>query len=71
MDAVERREAAALTDSPLRARDVQHIEQAMGRGVRDVDDHCAVLLLGAGLGSAVHDRAWLNLFPPPHVHSSM
>lgn len=47
-----------------RARDVQRIEQGMGRGVRDVNDHCAVLLLGAGLGMAVHDRAWLELFSP-------
>jgi hypothetical protein len=36
----------------------------MGRGVRDVNDHCAVLLLGAGLGRAVHDRAWRDLFSP-------
>ncbi|GAA4626971.1 DEAD/DEAH box helicase family protein [Actinoallomurus vinaceus] len=61
----EQREAAALTDSPThRARDVQRIEQGMGRGVRDVNDHCAVLLLGAGLARAVHDRAWLDLFSP-------
>lgn len=43
-----------------RARDLQR----MGRGVRDVNDHCAVLLLGAGLGMAVHDRTWLDLFSP-------
>lgn len=63
--AAERREASALLDSPtLRARDVQRIEQGMGRGVRDVNDHCAVLLLGAVLGMAVHDRTWLELFSP-------
>jgi hypothetical protein len=65
MAAADRREAAALIDSPTRrARDVQRIEQGMGRGVRDVNDHCAVLLLGAGLGMAVHDRAWQDLFSP-------
>jgi hypothetical protein len=45
-------------------RDVQRIEQGMGRGVRDVNDHCAVLLTGAGMGMAVHDDAWLELFSP-------
>ena len=65
MAAADRREAAALLDSPIRrGRDVQRIEQGMGRGVRDVNDHCAVLLLGAGLGMAVHDRDWLELFSP-------
>ncbi|WP_197672094.1 helicase C-terminal domain-containing protein [Alloactinosynnema sp. L-07] len=65
LDAVERREASALHDSPTRrARDVQRIEQGMGRGVRDVNDHCAVLLMGAGLGLAVHDDTWLGLFSP-------
>lgn len=63
MDAAERRETSALMDSPTRrARDVQRIEQGMGRGVRDVNDHCAVLLMGAGLGMAVYDDAWLELF---------
>ncbi|ABW16053.1 helicase c2 [Parafrankia sp. EAN1pec] len=65
LDAADRREASALADSPAqRARDVQRIEQGMGRGVRDVNDHCAVLLMGAGLGLAVHDDAWLELFSP-------
>ncbi|OLF06259.1 DEAD/DEAH box helicase [Actinophytocola xanthii] len=65
LDAAERREASALIDSPTRrVRDVQRIEQGMGRGVRDVNDHCAVLLMGAGLGVAVHDDAWLSLFSP-------
>lgn len=65
MDAVERREAIALADSPLRlAREVQRIEQGMGRGVRDTDDYCAVLLLGAGLGVATYDARYVNLFSP-------
>lgn len=65
LDAAERREASSLVDSPSRRmRDVQRIEQGIGRGVRDVNDHCAVLLMGAGLGMAVHDNAWLELFSP-------
>lgn len=65
LDNAERREAAALINSPTsHARDVQRIEQGMGRGVRDVNDHCAVLLLGAGLGTAVHDQTWLDMFSP-------
>jgi hypothetical protein len=65
MDAVERREAVALTSSPTRrARQVQRIEQGMGRGLRDLDDHCAVLLVGANLAVATHDIEWLGLFSP-------
>ena len=65
MDAWERREADALADSPGRlAREIQRIEQGMGRGVRDTEDHCAVLLLGANLGVATHDPRHLSLFSP-------
>ncbi|MEU6572589.1 helicase C-terminal domain-containing protein [Streptomyces sp. NPDC046805] len=65
MDAVERREAIALADSPSRvAREVQRIEQGMGRGVRDSEDYCAVLLLGTRLGVATHDPRHLSLFSP-------
>lgn len=65
MDAVERREAVALSGSPIRRmRDVQRIEQGMGRGVRESSDHCAVLLLGANLGVATHDPRWLDHFSP-------
>ena len=65
MDGMERREAIALTESPTRlAREVQRIEKGMGRGVRDTEDYCAVLLLGANLGVATHDPRWLGLFSP-------
>lgn len=65
LDAVERREAVALADSPARlAREVQRIEQGMGRGVRDSNDYCAVLLLGASLAIATHDPKHLGLFSP-------
>lgn len=63
MDGLERREALALADSPARlARTVQRIEQGMGRGVRDVDDYCAVLLMGPALGVASYDPKHLQLF---------
>ena len=54
-----------MADSPARlAREVQRIEQGMGRGVRDTDDYCAVLLLGANLGVATYDPLHLSLFSP-------
>ncbi|MFG2651182.1 DEAD/DEAH box helicase family protein [Streptomyces sp. NPDC048436] len=65
LDAVERREAVALADSTVRlAREVQRIEQGMGRGVRDGEDYCAVLLMGAKLATAIHDTRHLALFSP-------
>lgn len=65
LDSVERREAVALADSTVRlAREVQRIEQGMGRGVRDGEDYCAVLLLGAKLATAIHDARHLALFSP-------
>lgn len=35
-------------------RQVQKLEQGMGRGVRSSDDHCVVLLLGANLTKLIH-----------------
>lgn len=65
MDEVERRETLALANSPTRRlREAQRIEQGMGRGVRDRDDHCAVLLLGASLARATRDPDWAPLFSP-------
>ncbi|MDP9868816.1 MULTISPECIES: DUF6245 family protein [Streptosporangium] len=56
MDATECREAAVLSgSSTILARQLQRIEQGMGRGVRDSEDHCAVLLLGAHQSIALHD----------------
>ncbi|MFG3423370.1 helicase C-terminal domain-containing protein [Micromonospora sp. NPDC048063] len=47
---VERREATALRDSEaMVTRQLQRLEQGMGRGVRSRDDRCAVLLLGPRL----------------------
>ncbi|MFF1926290.1 helicase C-terminal domain-containing protein [Streptomyces sp. NPDC058221] len=46
----ERREAIALRDSEaMVTRQLQRLEQGMGRGVRSRDDRCAVLLLGPQL----------------------
>jgi hypothetical protein len=65
LDGAERREAAALSSSPaLLARQVQRIEQGMGRGVRDTDDHCVVLLLGLDLADSLNDPAKIGLFSP-------
>lgn len=50
MDAAERREASVLWGSETRlTRQIQRIEQGMGRGVRDNEGHCVVLLLGSEL----------------------
>jgi len=47
---IERREALALQDSKaMVGRQLQRLEQGMGRGVRSRDDRCAVLLLGPRL----------------------
>lgn len=50
----ESREAAALdgTDT-FAARQTQRIEQGMGRGIRDAEDHCAVLLMGSALAMSI------------------
>lgn len=65
LDGLERRESAALNSSPARRiREVQPIEQGMGRGVRDSEDYCAVLLLGNKLALATRDPEWLTLFSP-------
>jgi hypothetical protein len=52
--AAERREAVALRDSDaMVTRQLQRLEQGMGRGVRSRDDRCAVVLLGARLTQLV------------------
>lgn len=48
LSASEQRESAALTGSmTFEARNVQRIEQGMGRGIRDLSDYCAVVLMTA------------------------
>jgi len=64
-DAAERRERAAGSPTPaLLARSIQRVEQGMGRGVRDSEDYCAVLLLGADLTQALHNPKQFALFSP-------
>ncbi|TDC35541.1 DEAD/DEAH box helicase [Kribbella albertanoniae] len=65
LDPGEQREAGALIGSDTyRIRKVQRLEQGMGRGIRDAEDHCAVLLLGSDLALSLVDREDLRLFSP-------
>lgn len=51
---IERREAVALRDSEaMVTRQLQRLEQGMGRGVRSRDDRCAVVLVGSRLTQLV------------------
>ena len=54
----------ALLDGTNRqlVRQVQRIEQGMGRGVRSSDDHCVVLLLGAKLTQRLHQPDAEDMF---------
>lgn len=45
-------------------RQVQRIEQGMGRGVRSNEDHCVVFLLGARLTQLVNDPDTFAMFSP-------
>lgn len=50
----ERRERAILGDSEaMVGRQLQRLEQGMGRGVRSTNDHCVVLLMGAHLSRLI------------------
>ena len=52
---IERSEMALLEGTQLEVtKQVQRIEQGMGRGVRSSQDYCAVLLLGSKLCHRVH-----------------
>ncbi|WP_272473818.1 DEAD/DEAH box helicase family protein [Baekduia alba] len=47
----------------LLGRQIQRIEQGMGRGIRSNDDHCVVILLGRRLTGRLHKptaRAWFS-----------
>lgn len=58
-------ESAALLQSPaLAARQVQRIEQGMGRGVRSNTDYCCVLLLGSKLTQHLYDNRSSGQFGP-------
>ncbi len=61
----ERYEVGALHGSSwFKARIVQWTEQGMGRGVRDNEDYCAVLLLGEQLAVTQASPTYRELFSP-------
>lgn len=61
----EQREVSALTRSPsFKAKIVQRIEQGMGRGTRNVEDYCAVLLLGSTEALTIRDEQQLQFYSP-------
>lgn len=61
----EQRESSALTGSmTFEARKVQRIEQGMGRGIRDVEDYCAVLLLTREAALTLRDPKLRQFYSP-------
>ncbi len=62
---LDRLEMRSLENSDaLLARQVQRIEQGMGRGVRSNDDFCVVLLLGKRLTARLYPAAAREKFSP-------
>lgn len=62
---IERVEMTALEGTDLQLlRQVQRLEQGMGRGVRSGEDYCAVLLLGARLTQRIHLAEARSKFTP-------
>ncbi|MFZ3491747.1 DEAD/DEAH box helicase [Streptomyces sp. 5.8] len=60
-----RREAVVLGDSDeMVNRQLQRIEQGMGRGVRSVNDYCVVLLMGARLSQLITAPKYRSRFSP-------
>jgi RAD3-like DEAD/DEAH box helicase len=62
---VDRVDEAALwgSDRAVR-RAIQRIEQGMGRGVRDIEDYCVVILMGSSLVSKLYVANAIELFTP-------
>lgn len=64
-DLTERIEAMTLDGTELQLlRQIQRIEQGMGRGVRSGEDRCAVLLIGARLTQRVNSPDARRMFTP-------
>ncbi|WP_203335576.1 DEAD/DEAH box helicase [Nocardioides limicola] len=65
MSGTERIDQAQLTGSELLvARQVQRLEQGMGRATRSNDDHCVVFLLGNRLAERLHGTGARDCFSP-------
>ena len=65
VDGIERADAAQLSGSRvLTARQVQRLEQGMGRATRSNEDYCVVFLLGARLAERLHGLAARASFSP-------
>jgi hypothetical protein len=65
LGALDRVDRQALDGSDaLLGRQVQRIEQGMGRGVRSNDDYCVVLLLGRRLADRLYPPAAREKFSP-------
>jgi len=61
----EAREAAGLSGTEtFAARQTQKIEQGMGRGIRDAEDHCAVLLMGSELALSIRSVKARQFYSP-------
>jgi hypothetical protein len=62
---LERVEAAAIGDvEAMRTRQIQRIEQGMGRGVRSTTDYCAVILLDPRLVGRLYQHSDIQLLSP-------
>jgi hypothetical protein len=60
-----RAEQLALNETRRQlVRQIQRIEQGMGRGVRSSEDHCVVLLIGSRLTQRIHNPEARGLFSP-------
>jgi hypothetical protein len=60
---IERIEQAILDGTKRQlVRQIQRIEQGMGRGVRSSQDHCVVLLIGSRLTERLHNPEARSLF---------
>lgn len=65
LDLGEQREAGALVGSrTMRSRKVKRIEQGMGRGIRDAENYCAILILDNELAFSLVDQSDLKQFSP-------